>query len=364
VSRFVRLCETASPAGEEGEVASLVRAELEALGLAVVEDDVAARVGAGSGNLLARIPGEREDSVAFCSHLDTVPHDEPIEVVLDEAGIYRSAGDTILGADNKAAVAVLIELAARYSESPPPVGVELLFTVSEEVGLKGAAAMDPELLESGTVFVLDLATEIGAVVTTAPTHHRFEARIRGRAAHAGLSPERGRSAIQAAARAVSDMELGRLDDETTANVGTIEGGTSGNVIPGFCRITGEARSVREGRSAEVIQTMADEVVQSAASHGCEADVITELVFAGYRVPDDSAGLLLAEASLMRTGHEVERVATGGGSDANVFRAAGLDAVLLANGTFDNHMTTEWVPRENLARMVEVCEAIIEQAGQC
>lgn len=341
----------------------MVREELEGLGLVVTEDDAAAAAGAGCGNLLARLPGERAGSIAFCAHLDTVPHDAPIEVVLDE-DVYRSAGQTILGADNKAAVAVLIELAARYSESPPPVGIELLFTVAEEVGLKGAAAMDPAILSSEIIFVLDLAEEIGSVVVTTPTHHRFEAEITGVPAHAGISPERGRSAIQVAAKAIAGMELGRLDEKTTANIGKIEGGSSGNVIPATCLISGESRSLEDGRSAEVIQAMADLVVQEAAGMDCEVDVVCERVFSGYRVPDDSPGLALAETALGRCGHPVRRVSTGGGSDANVFRSEGLDAILLANGTFDNHMTTEWVPRENLAAMVEVCEAIVEGAGAC
>lgn len=363
MSRFVRLCETPSPSGQEGEVGRLVTSELEGLGLTVTEDDAAAAAGAGCGNLLARLPGQQERSIAFCAHLDTVPHEGPIEVVLD-GDVYRSAGQTILGADNKAAIAVMIELAARYSDSPPPVGLEFLFTVSEEVGLKGAAAMDPSFLSSETVFVLDLADEIGSVVVAAPTHHRFEAEIAGVAAHAGISPERGSSAIQAAARAVAKMELGRIDGETTANVGTIDGGSSGNVVPAHCRITGESRSLAEGRSAELIQSMADLVVQESAELGCEADVITEKVFTGYRVPDDSVGLSFAEAALDRTGHGVKRVSTGGGSDASVFRAVGLDAILLSNGTFDNHMTTEWVSRRDLAAMVDVCEAIVEEAARC
>lgn len=369
MSRFVRLCETASPTGEERAVADLVRTELEALGLDVSEDDAAGPTGAGAGNLLTRVPGRpRADGtdpayVMFCAHIDTVPHDGPIEVVLDDQGVYRSAGDTILGADNKAAVAVLIEMAARAVKEPPPVGLELLFTVAEEQGLLGAKAFDHSLLLAETGFVLDHATDIGEVITAAPTHIGIKAEFKGVEAHAGLTPESGRSAIAAAARAIAEMELGRLDDETTANIGVIRGGSSGNVIPGFCRVVGEARSVDPGRVTEVIAAMTDAMVWAGSEGGVEVDVSTEKHFTGYRVPDDSRAMTFAEAALKANGFEPKRITTGGGSDASVFRERGMDCLLLANGTYANHTAEESVPRENLQAMLAICEEIVAQAGE-
>jgi tripeptide aminopeptidase len=363
LSRFSRLCEIASPTGQEAEVAAAVRAELESFGLEVHEDEAAGPAGAGCGNLLSRVPGEGPGWVMFCAHLDTVPHEGPIQVVLDD-DVYRSAGDTILGADNKAAVAVLIELAARHSRSPAPVGLELLFTVAEEQGLRGAAAFDCSSLRAQTAFVLDHATDIGEVITAAPSHHRIEATFTGVEAHSGLNPEAGRSAIVAAAAAIGEMDLGRLDEETTANIGLIEGGTSGNVIPGSCSIQGEARSTDPARAIAVISEMSDAIVWAASSHGCEVDITTERLFGAYRVDDGSRALEIAEAALSARGHEPRRVSTGGGSDANVFAQAGIDVVLLANGTYANHTADEYVPRANLGEMLEVCEAIVAEAGQC
>lgn len=369
MSRFVRLCETSSPTGEERAVADLVRGELESLGLEVFEDDAAGPAGAGAGNLLTRIHGRsREDGsdpgfIMFCAHLDTVPHTGPIEVVLDEDGVYRSAGDTILGADNKAAVAVLIEMAARAVAEPPPVGIELLFTVAEEQGLLGAKAFDQSHLRSQIGFVLDHATDIGEVITAAPTHIGIRAEFKGTEAHAGLVPEAGRSAIAAAAGAITEMKLGRLDEETTANVGIISGGTSGNVIPGTCRIGGEARSVDAARVTEVIAEMTDSMVWAASEAGVEVDITTEKHFTGYRVDEDSKALDLAESALRSKGYAPLRRATGGGSDANVFRERGMDCLLLANGTYDNHTPSESVPRENLPAMLAVCEAMVAGAGE-
>jgi len=369
MSRFVRLCEISSPTGEERAVADAVKAELESLELEVTEDGAGPVAGAGAGNLLTRIParprpdGSDPGYVMFCAHLDTVPHSGPIEVVLDDEGVYRSAGNTILGADNKAAVAVLLEMAVRYSKEPPPVGVELLFTVAEEQGLLGAKAFDQSRLESEVGYVLDHATDIGEVITAAPTHIGIAAEFKGVEAHAGLVPESGRSAIAAAARAIAEMKLGRLDDETTANIGVISGGTSGNVVPGSCRVKGEARSVDPARVTQVIAEMTDAMVWASSEAGCEVDITTEKHFTGYRVDDDSRALALAEAALTACGEQPVRITTGGGSDASVFRERGMDCLLLANGTYANHTHDESVPRENLGRMLAVCERIVTEAGE-
>lgn len=358
---FVELCETASPTGSEAEVASIVRSRLEDLGISVFEDDVAESTGAGCGNLLARIEGQSDRWIGFCSHLDTVPHDDPVEVLLDGDGIYRSAGETILGADNKAAVVVMLELARRYREEPPPVGIELLFTVAEEQGLLGAMAFDASTLSSEMVFVLDLASDIGEIVTVSPTHGRIRAAVTGIESHAGLAPEKGASAIEAAARAIAAMNLGRIDEATTANIGLIEGGTSGNVVAGRCELLGEARSTEKGRTAEVLREMSETLIAEASEVGCEVEIEIGEVFGGYTVPDESPALMLAEAALSRRGHEPSRVSTGGGSDANALRPKGLDAILLANGTYDNHTSDESVPRDNLVEMLEVCCAVVEGA---
>lgn len=362
MGRFARLCEISSPTGEEAEVAAEVRRELESFGLEVHEDDAAVPAGAGAGNLLARVPGTGSGWVAFCAHLDTVPHDGPIEVVLED-GIYRSRGDTILGADNKAAVAVLVELAARHADSPAATGIELLFTVAEEQGLRGAARFDASLLRSDVGYVLDHATEIGEVITAAPTHMAIRGDFTGVEAHAGLKPESGRSAIAAAADAIAAMELGRLDPETTANIGTISGGTSGNVVPGSCRVAGEARSTELERVTGVIAAMSDSMVWAASEAGCELEIATHEHFRGYRIPDQARSLAIAESALGSCGHRPQRIVTGGGSDANVFIEAGLDFLLLANGTFDNHTADESVPQANLGEMLEICEAIVSEAGK-
>jgi tripeptide aminopeptidase len=331
------------------------------LGVDVTEDDSAERAEAGAGNLIARIGGRAERWVAFTAHLDTVPHDAPIEVELTN-GVFHSRGETILGADNKAAVTVLIELAARHAADPPPVGIELIFTVAEEDGLRGANALDVGSLRSPFGFVLDHASPIGEVIDAAPTYQRLIADFEGQEAHSGINPEDGHSAIAAAAGAVARMELGRLDDQTTANVGIIEGGTASNIVAGHCRILGEARSIDSERAAATVGAMTDACTWAATENGCDVDVQVIEMFRGYRAESGSEPVRLAMAGLQRCGIEAKRTATGGGSDANALIAAGWDCVLLANGTTANHTAQESVPAANLDKMLEVCEAILAEAG--
>src|SRR5919106_3251124 len=281
LDRFVLLCEIPSPTGSERAVADAVAAELRELGVEVSEDTVAEEARAGAGNLLARIPGRADAWVMLCAYLNTVPEGEKIEVVLEE-GTYRSRGESILGADDKAAVTVLVKLAARHAQDPPPVGLELLFTVAEEDGLRGAKAFDLATLRSRYGFVIDHASPIGEILVAAPTYKRLAAEFIGREAHSGIRPEDGRSAIAAAAAAIAAMELGRLDHETTANVGVISGGTASNVVPGRCRIEGEARSIDGARAAETGGAMVDACTWAANERHCDLHFEVTEIFRGYR----------------------------------------------------------------------------------
>ena len=360
--RFVRLCEIPSPTGDERAVADDVLGELRALGVEAAEDGAAEAARAGAGNLIARLPGAGEGWVMLCAHLDTVPVEGPIEVELSD-GIYRSRGETILGADDKAAVAVLVELAAELVARPARCGVEIVLTVAEEGGLRGARALDLGSLRSRYGFVLDHASPIGEVITAAPTHQRLTAEFEGREAHAGIRPEDGHSAIEAAAAAIAAMDLGRLDPETTANVGLIEGGSAANVVAGRCAIEGEARSLDEARVAETMAGMLDACTWAATERGCDVDVDVSEAFRGYRQPASAAPVRLASAALERCGHQPRPVATGGGSDANALVARGFEAVLLANGTEANHTAGESVGAASLDAMLEVCRAIVALAGE-
>ncbi|MDQ3875988.1 MAG: M20/M25/M40 family metallo-hydrolase, partial [Actinomycetota bacterium] len=256
---FTELAAIPSPSGDEREAADRVGDYVRELGLSVDEDDTGARIGATAGNLLARVEATEAGGVPlfFCAHLDTVPPEGALEpVVADD--VVRNGAATILGADNKAAVAVMLAAVARcLEERRPHAGIELLFTPKEEVGLLGASAFDHRRLRAGVGYVYDQAAPIGDVVLGAPHAQALEVRFRGRASHSGMYPEEGRSAIAAAARAIADLRLGRIDEETTANVGVIAGGTAGNIVPESCTFLAEARSHDEQKLGEVVQEMLD-----------------------------------------------------------------------------------------------------------
>ena len=358
---FARLCAIPSPFGSERACAEAVARELARMGIDVEEDDAATVAGAECGNLLARIPGRGARTILLCAHLDTVPEDGRIEPIVDD-GAWVSAGDTILGADNKAAVAVILELARRCSVEGSPVGLELLFTVGEEKGLAGAGAFDVTTLRSEWGYVFDHASPIGEIVVASPTYYRFEASFRGAAAHAGIRPEDGRSAIQAAARAIAAMRLGRLDAETTTNVASILGGTDGtNIVPARCRIVGEARSLDAGKAEAVVAELIDRIhdAANAPECACDVDITTSRLFDGYRHTRDAPSVRAAERALRARGFEPKRRPTGGGSDANALVAKGFQCTNIANGTEYNHEQRERVSVAALEEMLDVTYALLD-----
>jgi tripeptide aminopeptidase len=359
---FAELCAIASPSGRERAVADRVAQELRALGLEVEEDDAGAATGGDCGNLLARLDGRSERSVLLCAHLDTVPHDDPIEPVLVD-GAWESAGETILGADNKATIALLLGLVHRAAVEGVPVSVELLFTVGEENALAGAKAFDVSRLRSQLGYVFDHASPIGEVVVASPTYYRLEARFRGQAAHAGVRPEDGRSAVVAAAKAVAAMRLGRLDEGTSANVGAIHGGArSTNVVPDRCTVLAEARSLSDPAADVLIAEMVDRCYDAANDPVCDVDVdvSVERLFRGYRQKPSAEPVAAAEAALRACGYTPRRIQTGGGSDANAFAAMGLPCTNLANGTERNHEPNERVSQASLQGMLDVTFALLDE----
>src|SRR5437867_1279818 len=259
VGLFTELAALPSPPGDERAVADAVLRYLRDLGLTVDEDRAGDTVGSNIGNLYCRLEGTNGGTPIFlCAHLDTVPPTAAIEPVIDDEGVIRNAAGTILGADNKSAVAAMLEGARRVlAENRPHAGIELLFTPKEEVGLLGAAAFDHERLHARLGYVYDQAAPIGDVILGAPYSRAMEVRFHGRPAHSGMYPEEGRSAIAAAARAIADLRLGRVDEETTANVGTIAGGTARNIVPDRCSLVAEVRSHDEVKVADLVREMTE-----------------------------------------------------------------------------------------------------------
>ena len=367
---FAELCRIESPSGRERRCAERVKAELRGLGIETEEDRAGELTGSDCGNLLARLPpaaqaraDSRARSVLMCAHLDTVPLQAPVEPVLSE-GVGENANEGILGADNKAAVVVLLALARQLHAQGSPVELELLFTIGEERSLAGAAAFDVGLLRSRLGFVFDHPSPIGEVITRSPSHFRLEARFHGAAAHAAIRPEDGRNAIVAAGRAIASLPAGRVDEQSTVNIASIGGGGPINVVPDACMFTGEVRSYDPQRGEELVGEIVERIHDAANLPDCDVDVdvSVERTFAGYRQPAASRSVAVAEAALRACGREPVRVASGGGSDVNALLAAGLDCVNLANGTQHAHEPGERVTDAALAEMLEVALAIVEQSA--
>jgi tripeptide aminopeptidase len=359
---FLELAAIPSPPGEERLIADRVSQELRALGLEVDEDDAGSRIGSNAGNLYCRVPPTAEGTpLFFCAHLDTVPPTGPIEPVVED-GVVRNGAGTILGADNKSAVAAMLEATRRLvGEQRPHAGVELVFTPKEEVGLKGAAAFDCSRLAARVGYVYDQAAPIGEVILGAPHACVLTVTFRGQAAHAGMAPEEGRSAIAAAARAIADMRLGRIDEETSANVGRIEGGVARNIVPDSCVLEAEARSHDETKLADVVQEMLESCTFAASLAGCEVETELERSYRGYRFRRDDEVVRIARAALERAGYAPSFALTGGGADANVFNTRGLACANLANGMAEIHSPQEHIAAEDLDGMVEVTLTLVEEA---
>ena len=360
---FVHLAGIRSPSLEEREMAGAVKDFVRGVGLEAFEDASAALTGCNCGNLIVRVPGRGEGTpIALCAHLDTVPLERAPTVIV-ENGVVRTDGETILGADDKAAVAPLLMVLRDLALEPPAADVEIVFTVAEEIGLQGAKALDPAALAAATVFVFDSEGEPGTVITAAPTLKAIEAEFRGVAAHAGIEPQHGRSAIVAAARALADMDLGRIDDETTANEGLIEGGSAVNIVAERCVVRAEARSRDEAKLAAQVAGMIGAMSVAAGDAGIDVEIEVDEHFRGYAHAADALPLRIADAALAEADLAARYIGGGGGSDANVFNARGLPALTLGVGFEHVHSPHECIRLERLEELYRLGHALVRAAGR-
>jgi tripeptide aminopeptidase len=343
VGLFLRLAALVTPSGRERAAADLCLEYLRELGLDADEDDAGTRIAGDAGNIYTSLPATTEGTPIFlCAHLDTVPAVAPVEPVQSN-GRITNAHDAILGADNKASVAGMLDAMRRVvDEGIPHAGIELVLTPQEEVGLLGVRAFDTGRLRARVGFVYDHAGPIGGIITRAPSQKSVRLEFTGAAAHAGIEPEKGRSAILAAARAISAMRLGRLDEGTTANVGTIQGGEARNVVPPRCTVHAEVRSLDQARCSEEAAAMVEAATVAAAETGCGVDVEVTELYRAYRVASSSAAYRLAQTALAAAGYPVYDVSTGGGADTHVFVERGLDCVNLCSGMEQIHTPHEYV----------------------
>jgi tripeptide aminopeptidase len=383
---FAALCAVRSPSGAEREVADDVLGRLRALGLRPEEDDAGADLGGSAGNVLCRIPaagGTPEDPdrggtapwVLLCAHLDTVPVGPVVRPECID-GVWRDGAGGVIGADNKATVAALLTLAEVLTSRPVGAAVELVLTVQEEPQLRGITAFDQTVLRSRLGVVVDHPSPMGGIVVGAPGHVRFEAHLTGRAAHAGIAPEQGRSAVLAAARAVLALPSGRLENGSTVNVGLLEGGVRvagtsvpgapvvTNVVPAHARLVGEIRAPDDEalqRTVDVCEAALHDAVHDAAGP-VDLDLTLETRFRPYAHAATAPAVRAAEAALRAVGLQPRPFADAGGSDANVLNARGLATVNLAGGNRGAHEAGESVDDADLGRTLDLLAAAVRGAA--
>ena len=357
LSTFLDLVRIDSPTTFEAACAAFLARRLEQLGFSVRFDDSAPQTGSNTGNLIAELAGTGPGVLAFSAHMDCVEPCRGVEPIV-AGDTVSSTGETVLGADDKAGLATAIEACTRLVESGEPYPtLKVLFTVQEEVGLVGAKHLSAEDAACDLCLVLDAEGAPGAIVIAAPTHYTFAASFIGRASHAGVAPERGVSAVLMAADAVQGMRLGRLDEATTANVGTIRGGTATNVIPALVEMTGECRSI-DRPTVEALRVEMEDVMRAAAeAAGGSVDVTWKLEYEGFRYAENDALVATVSAGVRDAGFEPSTYATGGGSDANVLAGMGVPVLALACGMSGVHSTREQLAISDLQAITAICVAV-------
>lgn len=365
IDLFKNLVQINAPALQERECVEWTKNYLRRLGLDVVEDEAGKAIGGNANNLIATLKGNKAGAprIFLSAHFDTV---EPTAgLVIEEVdGVFKSASETILGADDKAGMAPAIEAVNCLIESGEPHGdVVLLLSVAEEIGLKGAAALKIEELKLDFGYVLDTGPPVGSFVTQTATHDKLDVTVLGKPAHSGKDPEKGINAIQVAASAIANMRLGRISPNTTANIGIIQGGTAVNVVCPSVELKGEARST----DREELEAQVDHMIQEfeRAASACETTVKIDhrRHYDAYQIREDHPVVQIAQRASRALDLEPALRATLGGSDANIYNAKGVPCIVVATGMEKIHTHEEFVTRDDLVKTAELAYQLIVEAAK-
>ena len=354
VQTFLELVHIDSPSEHEEAIGSDLADRLAALGVTVERD--------ASGNVFGRLRGDEasDDWLLLAAHMDTVGEDRGITPVIRDDVIY-SDGTTILGGDDKSGIAVILEvLQVQQEQQLPHRPLEVIFTVEEELNLGRQGRIDMSRLRSRQGIVLDSGGPQGAYVSSAPSQDKLVVTVHGRAAHAGSEPEKGINAIRVAAEAIAAMPLGRIDEETVANIGVIKGGTVANIVPDKVFIKGQARSRNDDKLRRQTEAMVRELEEAAARHGATLDLLSERAYHGYRLEEDAPIRRLVEAAMLIIGLDPLPAASGGGSDANIFNRAGIESVPLSTGMSAVHTKDEHIAIADMVGCAELLLTIVQQ----
>ncbi|MEC0172952.1 M20/M25/M40 family metallo-hydrolase [Paenibacillus graminis] len=365
IQEFMELVRVDSETGNERQIADVLIAKFSALGLTAIEDDSKERTGHGAGNLFVTWPAERGTAapkLLFTCHMDTVVPGKNIQPSLGEDGWITSDGSTILGSDDKAGLAALFEAIRVIQEQKLAHGqIQFVITAGEESGLLGARNMDPSHLDAEFGFALDSNGEVGAIAVAAPTQAKVTMQIFGKSAHAGVNPEDGISAIQVASKAISAMKLGRIDNETTANIGKFAGGGPTNVVCDHVQLDAEARSIVQEKVELQIASMREALETTARDYGAESEFRSEIIYPAFSFNEHDPVVQLAERAITSLGLTPRLFPSGGGSDANVFNGLKVPTVNLAVGYENIHTTKERIKAGDIVKVAELVVAIVKES---
>lgn len=359
ISEFLQLAAIDSLSGNERQMADTLKSILSSMGIESFEDDASKATGGNAGNVFATIRGDKDiPAILLMAHMDTVAPGTGKKPVI-EGNIIKTDGTTVLGGDDLAGVECILEALKVIKENNIPHGdIEILFTVSEEAGLVGAKHFDFSKCRAKYCFVLDGGVEIGKVSVTAPSHNKIDVEIIGKASHAGVEPEKGINAITVASRAIANMKLGRIDEETTANIGIINGGQATNIVCDRVIVKGEARSRNMEKLQDQTMHMKECFTKAAEEAGAKADFYAELEYPAYNISQDSHIISILRRAAAQTSLELICEATGGGSDANIVNDRGIPAVVLSVGMDKVHTVEEQIKISDLIKAAEFLLNII------
>jgi peptidase T-like protein len=365
LAEFFELVRTNSPTKDERLVADILKDRLQNLGLNVTEDNAGQVIGGNSGNIIAYLKGTlpKAPTVLFSAHMDTVQPCLNIEPVLND-GLITSAGPTILGADDKSGIVPILEALRTLQELAIPHGdIQVVFSIAEEGGLNGSKNIDKTQLNADFGYVLDTGGKPGNVILGAPGQDRINVTIKGRAAHAGVEPENGVSAIVVAAQAISRLHTGRIDEETTSNFGTIQGGRATNIVADLVEITCETRSRNLDKLEHLTAQLCEVFKDTAEEFGASSEIEVLRLYDPLNIAKESRIAVLTDQAIKSAGLTTEFGVTGGGSDANNFNRYGVPCVVLGTGMQKYHTTDESIEEEDLYRSAELILEIIKAAAQ-
>lgn len=365
---FLELVAIDSESRDERAVTDRLKADLAELGADILEDDANTFTGGNAGNLHALIPGRADQKpILFCAHADTVKPGLGVKASITEGRIHTD-GTTVLGGDDKSGLAEIIMGIRDVVESGEPhAPIEVLVTVSEEIGLLGAKHFDKSKLRSAFGYALD-AHRVGDLVVGAPAQNSIRMVITGKEAHAGVEPEKGINAIRVAAEAIAAMPLGRIDHETTCNVGIISGGSATNIVPNRVELKGEARSHNPRKLEQVTADIRHAAESAVQRHNYDFGAAaleweSKQEYAAFRVGDGEAVVQLALDALNDLGIKAEVTVGGGGSDANIINASGLPMIICGTGMNKVHTVAEDIEAEELKRGAAFIAALIRRHSQ-